>query len=65
MENKIIKCHGIDYILADKVKISFEHAVKLLRSHKVNNINDIQYNETTNLWHCIETFHDYILWGRR
>ena len=52
MENKIIKQCGSDYILADKVKISFEHIIKLVKSHKINNPNDIIYDNNTKLWHC-------------
>lgn len=52
MENKIIKQCGSDYILADKVKISFEHIIKLVKGHKINNPNDIIYDNNTKLWHC-------------
>ena len=52
MENKIIKQYGSDYILADKVKISFEHIIKLVKGHKINNPNDIIYDNNTKLWHC-------------
>jgi hypothetical protein len=52
MESKIIKPSGSDYILADKVKISFDHIIKLVKGHKINNINDIVYDNNTKLWHC-------------
>ena len=52
MESKIIKPSGSDYILADKVKISFDHIIKLVKGHKINNVNDIVYDNNTKLWHC-------------
>ena len=48
----ILKRDGDDYILENKVKISFDHTLKLNKTNKFNTINSINFNERTKLWHC-------------
>ena len=48
----LVKHDGEDYLLADKIKVSLEHALKLIKSNKFINKTDLQFNNSTKLWYC-------------
>lgn len=49
---ELLKPYEEDILLADKVKVSLEHALKLVKGNKFDSKTCIEYNEISKLWHC-------------